>query len=128
MSLSAITSNQTAAQTTGASPPTPPAQPEQNPSQQNGAASSTTVSNQSGQPNREDQQAVKNAVDKINGMMQSSNQDVKFSIDKSTGRIVIKVMDMQNNQVIKQIPSKEVLAIAQQIDSFSKGLLVKITA
>lgn len=51
-------------------------------------------------------------------------RNLQFSIDKDTGRSVVKVVDSSTNEVIRQIPSEELLAIARSIDNFS-GLFVK---
>jgi flagellar protein FlaG len=45
-------------------------------------------------------------------------------VDKDTGKTVIKIVDSQTNQVIRQIPSEELLAIARNLDRV-EGLLLK---
>lgn len=67
---------------------------------------------------------VQQALDQINSFVQSSNKDVQFSLDHSSGKILVQVMDTQNNQVIRQIPSKEALAISQALDRL-QGLLIR---
>ncbi|MDD5297981.1 MAG: flagellar protein FlaG [Rhodocyclaceae bacterium] len=51
-------------------------------------------------------------------------QELQFSIDKDTGRTVVKVMDTETHKVVRQIPSEEVMAMAQQLDKL-QGLLMK---
>jgi flagellar protein FlaG len=51
-------------------------------------------------------------------------RNLQFSIDDATGRSVVKVVDSSTNEVIRQIPSEELLAITRSIDKFS-GLFVK---
>ncbi|ATE59437.1 flagellar protein FlaG [Thauera sinica] len=51
-------------------------------------------------------------------------QSLEFSLDKDSGRTVVKVMDTETNEVIRQIPSEEVLAISKAVDKL-KGLLLK---
>lgn len=51
-------------------------------------------------------------------------QSLQFSLDKDSGKTVVKVMDTETNEVIRQIPTEEVLAISQAVDKF-KGLLLK---
>jgi hypothetical protein len=58
------------------------------------------------------------------------SQGIEFSIDSTSHRIVVKVVDQSNNQVIRQIPSKEALAIADSLDESqggqsTQGLLIK---
>jgi flagellar protein FlaG len=51
-------------------------------------------------------------------------RNLQFSIDDETGRSVVKVVDSSTNEVIRQIPSEELLAITRSMDKLS-GLFVK---
>jgi flagellar protein FlaG len=42
--------------------------------------------------------------------------DLQFSVQEKSGRTVIKVMDKTNSEVIREIPSKTVQALASKID------------
>ncbi|MFH0730475.1 MAG: flagellar protein FlaG [Pseudomonadota bacterium] len=44
------------------------------------------------------------------------NVGLEFSVHEKSGRTVIKVMDKTNSEVIREIPSKTVLALAARID------------
>lgn len=66
------------------------------------------------------QQALKEVQKAINGVA----NDLRFSIDEDTGRTLIKIVDRETDEVIKQIPSEELLRIAKALDKF-QGLLVK---
>lgn len=67
---------------------------------------------------------VESAVRKANEVVQSTARDLEFTVDDSTGRTVIKVIDHATEEVIRQIPSEEMLAIAASIERL-QGLLVK---
>ena len=67
---------------------------------------------------------LKQAVDNINSALQPTENNLQFSIDPGTQRAVVKVTDTKTGDVIRQIPSKEILAIAESIDNFNKGLLL----
>lgn len=69
-------------------------------------------------------QQLKQAVDNINKSLQPSASNLEFNIDPSTQRAVVRVVDTNTGDVIRQIPSKEVLAIAESIDQLNKGLLL----
>jgi len=47
-----------------------------------------------------------------------------FPFDDDTGRTVVKVVDASTDEVIRQIPSEEVLAIAKALDKL-QGVLIK---
>ena len=68
---------------------------------------------------------LQSAITKLNEAMMQSNINLEFSIDPSADRTLIKVVDSQTGDVIKQIPSNEMIAIANAIDQFQKGLLVR---
>ena len=49
---------------------------------------------------------------------------LQFSIDQDSGRTVVKVVDVQTNAVLRQIPSEEMLELAKDLDRM-QGLLVR---
>lgn len=64
------------------------------------------------------------AVKQINEFMKKLSQDLEFSMDSDTDRPVVKVVDQQTKEVIRQIPTQEVLDIAKALDRV-QGLLIK---
>jgi flagellar protein FlaG len=71
---------------------------------------------------------VKQAVDKVNQFMQSSNRSLAFSYDQQAQRIVVKITDSQTGELIRQIPSEEVLAISKAIGDIQQGMLLRQSA
>jgi flagellar protein FlaG len=67
---------------------------------------------------------LKSAVEKVQTFVSATTSDVNFSIDKDSGNTVVKVIDRSTKEVIRQIPSKEMLEMAQALDRL-QGLLVK---
>lgn len=72
-------------------------------------------------PSNED---VLKALDEVREAVKPVAQSLHFSLDKDTGRTVVKVMDMETNEMIRQIPSEDILKIAKAIDKL-QGLLIK---
>jgi flagellar protein FlaG len=69
---------------------------------------------------------VTKAVQKINASPVTQAQGIEFSIDSTSHKIVVKIVDQSNNEVIRQIPSKQALAIADALDNTpSQGLLIQ---
>lgn len=66
------------------------------------------------------EEAVKTANDFINPI----NNSIEFSLDHDTGVTVVKVIDVATKDVIRQMPSEEMLSITKAIDKV-KGLLVQ---
>lgn len=65
---------------------------------------------------------VEDAVQQIEQFTQTLSQNLKFSIDEETGKTVIKVVDTQTQEVIRQIPSEEAIKIAGALGKI-QGLL-----
>ena len=70
---------------------------------------------------------VKQAVQDLNDYAQSLNRDLHFSIDEDSGQTVVKVLDHESGEVIRQIPSEELLAIARNLEN-AQGLLLSAKA
>ena len=60
---------------------------------------------------------VETAVSKISDFVQNFQRDLLFSIDKDSDRLVVKVVDSETQEVIRQIPSEETLRIAKRLDA-----------
>jgi len=71
---------------------------------------------------------IQSAVSRISDYVQSLNRDLKFRVDQETDQVVVTVVDPQSGNVIRQIPSEEVLAVARSIDQTQKGLLLNTKA
>lgn len=69
---------------------------------------------------------LQSAVGDINRAMQLSNHNLKFSVDPNTKDPIVQVVDTVTGDLIRQIPSKEALAIAESIDQFlQRGVLLR---
>jgi flagellar protein FlaG len=79
-------------------------------------------SNPAPQPSAEQ---LKNVVEGINKMLKQANRSLEFSVDKDTNRQVVKLVDSETGDVIRQFPSDEMLAISRAIDQVQQGLLLK---
>lgn len=71
---------------------------------------------------------VQKAVSRINDYIQTLRRDLKFRVDQETDQVVVTVVDSQSGEVIRQIPSEEVLAVARSLDRAQPGLLLDAKA
>jgi flagellar protein FlaG len=55
------------------------------------------------------------AVSQINDHVQSLQRNLQFTVDDITGKDIVTVVDTDTEQVIRQIPSEEVLEVARRI-------------
>lgn len=67
---------------------------------------------------------VKQAVQDINKSMRSLSQGLEFSIDADTKQTIVKVIDPQTKEIIRQMPSQDALEIAKALDQVL-GKLIK---
>ena len=70
---------------------------------------------------------VKQAVSDINKAMQFMSRQLEFSVDTDSERTIVKVIDQQTREVIRQMPTKEALDIGKALEK-AQGLLIKQTA
>ena len=55
---------------------------------------------------------IRNAVNELNSRLEDQQIQVNFDVDDDTGRIVVKVKDIDSGEVIRQIPSEATLEFA----------------
>jgi flagellar protein FlaG len=63
-------------------------------------------------------------VQTVNATLKQLSQDLEFSVDADSQRTIVKVVDQQTKEVIRQMPSAEALEIAKALDRV-QGLLIK---
>jgi flagellar protein FlaG len=61
------------------------------------------------------QEKVQAAVAQMNEYIQSTQRDLNFSYDPGSGETVVKVLDRNTQEVIRQIPNEIFLRLAQQM-------------
>jgi flagellar protein FlaG len=71
--------------------------------------------------------AVQAAVDHVNAALTEGRRGVEFTIDPDTRAVIVRVIDKQDNTVLRQVPSQEMLAIAKALDQL-QGLLLRSRA
>ena len=67
---------------------------------------------------------LRESVKAVNDFVSTMSDSLQFRIDEDTGKTIVKVVDLSSHEVIKQIPSEEMVAIAKALDQL-KGLLVQ---
>jgi flagellar protein FlaG len=72
--------------------------------------------------------AVKQAAKQLETFMQSMNRYLEFRIDQDSGRTVVTVKDKTTGDTVRQIPSEEVLRLAQNLGGKAHTGLVDQTA
>ncbi len=85
--------------------------------------SETAVSNAAGQDNDSEPRAgpvsteeIKQTVESLSGSMDMLNTKLSFSVSEETDQIVVTVTNRETGEVIKQIPSEELVNLRAKMD------------
>ncbi|MGK9064027.1 flagellar protein FlaG [Stutzerimonas chloritidismutans] len=55
-------------------------------------------------------------VERFRSQVQSIQRDLNFSVDDSTGDVIVQVIDGDSGRVVRQIPSEEILRLTERLD------------
>jgi len=69
-------------------------------------------------------QAIKAAIMEANSALRAMNRGLEFELDPASGRLVTRLVDTTDHEVLRQIPSAEMLRIAEALDRV-QGLLLE---
>lgn len=64
----------------------------------------------------EAEEAIENVVSDLNQLVRSLHRELQFSIDEDSGETVVKVVDRETDEVLRQIPNKEVLELRKRLE------------
>lgn len=79
---------------------------------QDNVTSADTIDSGEQQPDIEE---IESATRDIEQFLQAQNRNLAFSVDSSTQRSVVTVTEANSGDVIRQIPSEEVLRLAERL-------------
>ncbi|MDH5181189.1 MAG: flagellar protein FlaG [Gammaproteobacteria bacterium] len=75
------------------------------------------------------QETLQRVTSELKDFAQNMHRDLNFHVDDITGRVVIRVVDGTTDEVIRQIPQEEVLALARRLSDMledsPKGMLLE---
>ena len=76
--------------------------------------------NEAAQPTRE---VVEKAAKEIQAFVQKMGRNLNFSIDETTGYHVVRVVNPDTGELIRQLPSEELLKIARDFERMNNVLV-----
>ena len=80
------------------------------------------------QPSRSAEvEQTKQAVQDIERMMKLFSKNLEFAYDASENRAIMRVVDQETREVIRQVPTKEALEIAKALEKIQDMLLLQDT-
>ena len=65
---------------------------------------------------------VNDTVEELNSFLQDMKRNLSFSVDDTSGQSVILVKDSESEEVIRQIPSEELVVLRKKMDDLT-GIL-----
>jgi len=80
-----------------------------------GAADKTASTGSAPATGKVGRDQVEKAVQDIQAFVDSNQRNLNFSIDETTGDVVVKIVATQSGEVIRQLPSEEALKMAQRL-------------
>lgn len=89
------------------------------------AEAATTVQQPGAIPNLAQ---LSESVASINKLLRDKTPGLEFEIDSTSQRPIVKVVDMATKEVLRQIPTEEVLELTKAIDQALQGLLIRQNA
>ncbi len=76
-----------------------------------------------------DPATLRQAAAKANEELRQRASELAFEFDDDSGRIVVKLIDTRTREVLRQIPSKEMLEIARSLQQeMQSGALLRVDA
>jgi flagellar protein FlaG len=73
---------------------------------------------------QESLEKLQEKVEQLNDHMQNLNRSLQFRVDELSGDTVVKVIDSETKELVRQIPSEEVLDVKHAIEKY-KGILLE---
>jgi flagellar protein FlaG len=62
-----------------------------------------------------DQETLRGTVSDLNMLVQQMRRELRFTVDEDSGEMVVKVIDKETDEVLRQIPSEELLALRKRM-------------
>ncbi|MDN3412706.1 flagellar protein FlaG [Pseudoalteromonas tetraodonis] len=100
-----------------------PSQVKQNADEQKNTPITTTASNSEVSETELSPEKLEKVVQQLQDFMGEMNRSLQFKVDEDSGRNVIKVIDKESGDLVKQYPSEEVLGIVAKLAE-ATGVLV----
>lgn len=67
-------------------------------------------------------------VERLNDYMAQNRRALRFRVDQASGRTVITVVNPETQEVVREIPPEELLALGRWLDRTDRGLVLRARA
>ena len=97
------------------------------PTQLDKAAQQVSQAAKSEARNEKQREELGEAVTQLNDFVQSVQRDLQFEVDNEMGKTIVRVIDQETQQVIRQIPDEVALRLAENLQQDEPLTLFNIT-
>lgn len=71
-----------------------------------------------------DREQLSTAIDDITEYLDNIDRKLEFRLDSDTGRTIITVLDAETDEIVRQIPAKEVVEMARYLSEVSPDVVL----
>jgi flagellar protein FlaG len=64
-------------------------------------------------------------VQRMNALMTESRRALRFQVDEASGRTIITVLNPETGEIVRQIPSPEMMALARSLEAGGTGAMLQ---
>ena len=64
---------------------------------------------------------IEDVVSDLNDLVRNLQRELRFSVDTKSGDTIIMVVDRTTDEVVRQIPSEEIVALRQRLEETTGG-------
>lgn len=75
-----------------------------------------TAAARAGQAAAADEATLRAAREQVNRALAGNGRELAFDFEDGSGRVVVKLIDTRTKEVLRQVPSEEMLAIARALE------------
>ena len=64
---------------------------------------------------QKESEPLENVVSDLNNLVRELHRELQFSVDEDSGDTVIKVIDKETDEIVRQIPSEEIMELRRRL-------------
>lgn len=70
------------------------------------------------------EQAVLDAINKVNKVLEGAPQKFEYKVLESTGDLIVKVVNKDTNLVIREIPPEKIIELVEKLQQLASGAII----
>ncbi|MBY0163242.1 flagellar protein FlaG [Paenibacillus lautus] len=70
------------------------------------------------------EQAVLDAINKVNKVLEGAPQKFEYKIHENTGDVIVKIINKDTNLIIREIPPEKLIELVEKLQQLARGAIV----